>query len=179
MSETARTIIALSGLAVYAGLILLKAVRIRQSVQSRDARILRFEMLRLGLDCLLFVSFFLTGLCPAWFDLFSPTPLGICTGYIALICFTLLASVAVDWFWGFQGSEDRRPSFAAFLCHQLRSILRITCAMVLVWIVFLGFEKSEVRIWIRIAAAALALFIYSLVPRLIRKYKRKIQESEE
>ncbi len=179
MSETARTIIALSGLTVYTGLILLKAVRIRQSLRSPDIRILRFDLLRLGLDCLLFVSFFLTGLCPAWFDLFSPTPLGICTGCIALICFTLLVSVAVDWFWGFQGSEDRRPSFTAFLYHQLRSILQIVCAMALVWIVFLVFEKTEVRIWIRIAAAALALFIYSLVPRLIRKHKRKNREMEE
>ncbi len=179
MSESARTIIALSGLAIYAGLILLKALQIRQSIQSRDARILRFEMLRLGLDCLLFVSFFLTGLCLAWFDLFSPTPLGVCTGCIALICFTLLISLAVDWFWGFQGSEDRRPSFTTFLYHQLRSILQIVCAMALVWIVFLVFEKTEVRIWIRIAAAALALFMYSLVPRLIRKHKRKNRESEE
>ncbi len=173
MSETARIIIILSGLALYAGLILLKAKQIKQAPRVHETRILRFELIRLGLDCLLFIGFFLSGLCPAWFALFTPTPLGTYTACIALICFTLWASVAVDWFWGYRRAEDRRPSFSVFLYHQLRNILQINCAMALAWIVFLEFEKTEINLWIRIAAAALALLIYSLVPRLIRRAKKK------
>ena len=179
MTETVRTVIALSGLAVYAGLILLKAVRIRQSLRSPEARILRFELLRLGADCLLFVSFFLTGLCPAWFDHFSLTPLGLYTAGMLLICFTLWASMAVDWFRGFPGEENRRPSFRTFLYHQLRSFFRVFCAMMLVWIVLLAFEKTETNLYIRIAAAALAFLVYSLIPRLVRKYKGKYRKLEE
>lgn len=176
MSGQTRTWLAVITLAVYAGLLAVKVVRLRRAPDPAEKRRFQFDLVRQALDCSLLQCFLLTGLCPTWFALFSETPLGYCAGCYILIILTLLISVFVDWI-PIRREKARRmlekPTFPEFLLRQLWDILRICFALTLVWGVFLVMEETGTALGIRILLALAALLLLRVLLALVGKNRKK------
>lgn len=176
MSVLMRTVLAVAALAVYAYLGFRKALRIRQRLRSPERKILRFELTRLELDCIVLEFFLLSGLCPMWFSQFPGTMPGISLAVMVLISITLVISVAVDWCrlclaWQLQGKG--KPPPGPFLAKQATNMLMIHGAMAIVWGVIQVLEPSRADAGIRLGIAAMALIAIRVAAEGIRYLKEK------
>ena len=180
MSEQLRIPLAVISGCIYAGLILLKILRIcraRLPASRREERrgSLRFNLIRLIADCAVILGFLLSDLYPAWFGRFRNTPLGYCSGMLILIMATLLVSVFVD---GFVRRKDFRQkgSIGDFLLQQIISITQILFILQIVWCSLLILEPSETSLTERIAVAAGTLLLTRIVLYGARRAKGRKDE---
>lgn len=180
MSEQLRIPLTVIAGCVYAGLIVLKILRIRRvrlpaSRREERRESVRFDMIRLIADCAVMLGFLLSGLYPAWFGLFRNTPLGCCSGIVLLILATLLLSVFVD---GFVRRKEFRQkgSTGDFLLRQLISILQIMFVLEIAWCSLLVLEPSETSLTERIAVAAGILLLVRVILYAARRIQGRTEE---
>ena len=172
MNIQIRVLLAYAALAVYAGLVAVKAFRGRQSLQAPELKVFRFDLIRLTTDCIVLLCFLLSGLCPAWFGLFDDTALGYSIGCFILITGTLIISVLVDWLpfrESCRRSGIRVPAFSVFVLRQLVRIIQICFVLAAVCGVFLLLNPAEADWYMKLAGSVLVILLLLGVLRLVRR----------
>lgn len=188
MSEWQRTMLGMAATMVYMMLIGMKYVDRNKLAeaekegsiskeQSEEARqSLRFDMIRLFADCTVLVWFLMVPLCPAWFGLFPGTASGFCAACLVLVSLTLVISVFVDWIpvrRSCRRAGEKVPPFGTFLLRQFFRVLRIECALALVWGVFRILEPTQVGTFVKVGVSALALLLFRGLIRLVRRLGKR------
>ena len=184
MNEWQRKLLCIAAGAVYAMLLGMKSVDRNKlteaekegSVSKEQAeqarRSIRFDMIRLCTDCAILLGFLISPLWPIWFRLFPETASGFCTAGLALVSVTLVVSVFVDWIpvrRSYLQAGKKIPPFGAFLLRQFFRVLRIECALALVWGVFRILEPTQAGTAVKIGVSVLALLLLRELLRLVRK----------
>ena len=172
MSEWQRTMLGIAAMMVYMMLIGMKYVDRNKLAEAEKEGSVSKEQSEEARRSTLLVWFLMVPLCPAWFGLFPGTASGFCAACLVLVFLTLIVSVFVDWIPVRRSCRQARkkvPPFGTFLLRQFFRVLRIGCALALVWGVFRILEPAGVGWPFKLGASALVLLLFRELTQLARR----------